>query len=257
LAEAAAAAGIPGIALTYRDYQRFAESGESDADMVAAAGDTGARVVDIEAVYAVLESDPRGRTGAYAERLFRLADLFGAESIGIHSNVEGDIATAARRLALFCDQAAAHELIVGVEPVPVMGLRDLVTAWHIMEQAGRSNVGLVLDTWHFSRGAGTVEMILSLPGTAFKTVQISDGWLEPPADLDYLEDTLTNRMLPGDGEFDLAAIISALLQIGANVTWDMEICSSALDQLSPAEAALQAAQATRKILAAAGVPETQ
>jgi len=256
LAEAAAAADIPAIALTYREYQRFAGRGERNADMVAAARANGVRVVDIEAVYAVLEADPRGRTAAYAERLFGLADLFASESIGIHSNVDPDIDVAADRLARFCDQAAAHGLVVGVEPVPVMGLRDLATAWQIMEQASRTNMGLVLDTWHFSRGAGTVDMILSLPGTAFKTVQISDGRLEPTPNLEYLEDTLTNRMLPGEGEFDLLGIIRALRQVGADVKWDMEICSSTLERLAPKEAALRAADATRNVLAAASASGT-
>ncbi len=252
LAEAAAAAGVSAIALTYREYRRFAAGGERDADMVAAAHDQGVNVVDIEALYAVLEADPSGRTAAHTDRLFALAELFGAKSIGVHSNVEGDIDTAAERLAEFCDKAAAHGVGLGVEPVPVMGLRDLATAWQIMERAGRPNMGLVLDTWHFSRGAGTVDMIRSLPGRAFKTVQISDGRLDPDPDLDYLEDTLTNRVLPGKGEFDLAGIIRAIQDVGADVGWDMEICSSTLDRLPGREAARQAVEATRSVLAAAG-----
>jgi sugar phosphate isomerase/epimerase len=252
LADATAAAGVSGIALTYREYRRFAAGGERDADMVAAAHERGVDVVDIEAVYAVLEPDPSGRTAAYADRLFALAELFGATSIGLHSNVEGDVATAATRLADFCDRAAAHGVRLGVEPVPVMGLRDLATAWEIMERADRANMGLVLDTWHFSRGGGTIDMIRSLPGRAFKTVQISDGRLAPDPGLDYLEDTLTNRMLPGYGEFDLSGIISALQDVGATVDWDMEICSSALDRLPGHEAAERAAEATRLVLAAAG-----
>ena len=113
-------------------------------------------------------------------------------------------------------------------------------------------MGLVLDTWHFSRGGGTLDMIRSLPGRVFKTVQISDGRLEPAPGLDYLEDTLTNRLLPGEGEFDLAGIIAALQDVGADVGWDMEICSSVLDQLPGDEAARRAAQATRSVLATAG-----
>ncbi len=96
-------------------------------------------------------------------------------------------------------------------------------------------------------------MIRSLPGRAFKTVQISDGRLEPAPGLDYLEDTLTNRMLPGEGEFDLTGIIAALQYVGADVVWDMEICSAALDRLPGAEAARRAAEATRSVLAAAGL----
>src|ERR1700746_3084196 len=131
LVAATAGAGVPAIALTYREYRRFAAGGEEDADMVAVARDHGMQVVDIEALYAVLEPDPTGRTAAHADRLFRLADLFGPPRIGVHANSGGDVDPAAERLAVFWAQAAAHGLVVGVEPVPVMGLRDLATAWQI------------------------------------------------------------------------------------------------------------------------------
>ena len=249
LVEAAAGAEVPGIALTHKDYRRFAESGERDGDMVAVAAANGVRVADIEALFGSLEPDTSGRTARFADRLFGLADLFGADSIGVHSNFDGDVDAAADRLGDLCDRAASHGLAIGIEPVPVMGVNDLATAWQIAQRAGRPNVGLVLDTWHFTRGAGTVEMVRSLPGAAFRTVQISDGRLVPPAGLDYLEDTLSNRLPPGEGEFDLVGIIRALSEIGAEVMWDMEICSSVLDALPGAEAAQRAAKATRSVLA--------
>ena len=73
-----------------------------------------------------------------------------------------------------------------------------------------------------------------------------------PLGLDYLEDTLSNRLPPGEGELDLAGIIGALADIGADVTWDMEIRSSVLDALPAPEAALRATRATRAVLASAG-----
>ena len=233
LVEATAGADVATIALTYQQYRRFSQGGESDAQMVEIARSNGVRVIDIEALFAVLDADPSGRTAAHAERLLALAEVFGAQSIGTHSNFDGDLEVAAERLRRFCDAAAARGLWVGVEPVPVMTLSDLATAWDVMECSGAANVGLVLDTWHFSRGAGTLAMVRSLPARAFRTVQISDGAFVGPPDLDYLEDTLSNRLPPGEGELDLTGIVQALVDIGADVAWDMEICSSVLDALPP------------------------
>jgi sugar phosphate isomerase/epimerase len=251
LVEATAGAGVNAIALTYQDYRRFARAGESDVDMVTAADDLGVRVADVEALFGAFEPDPDGRTADFADRLFRVADLFGSDSIGGHSNVEGGVDAAAVRLADLCDRAADHRLAIGIEPVAVMDVRDLATAWEIVARADRPNVGLVVDTWHFTRGAGSLEMIRSLPGTAFRTVQMSDGPLVAPPGLDYLEDTLANRLPPGEGEFDLLGIIRALSDIGAEVVWDMEICSTVLDALPGPEAARRAADATRRVLALA------
>jgi len=251
LVEATAGAGVNAIALTYKDYRRFSDAGESDLDMVAVAKANSVRVADVEALFAALEPDPSGRTADFADRLFRVADLFGADSIGLHSNFEGGPHAAALRLAHLCDRAATHGLAIGVEPVAVMDVKDLATAWEIVRLADRSNAGLVIDTWHFVRGAGDLEMIRSLPGRAVRAVQISDGYLVAPPGLDYLEDTLTNRLPPGEGEFDLVGIIRALAEISADVVWDMEICSTVLDALPGPEAARRASEATRRVLALA------
>jgi len=41
------------------------------------------------------------------------------------------------------------------------GLSDLVIAQRVVEATGRINAGLVLDTWRFFRGAGTLRMLSS------------------------------------------------------------------------------------------------
>jgi sugar phosphate isomerase/epimerase len=257
LVEFVAGADVHSLALSYPDYRRFSAGGESDDEMVHLAADSGVRVVDIEALFGVLEPDPDGRTAAHAERLFRVAELFRAGSIGTHSNFDGDLDVAAQRLADLCKKAGERGIVLGVEPVAVMSLSDLSVAWTIIQHSGCANVGLVLDTWHFWRGAGTLEMIRSLPAHAFKTVQISDGSPTQDPELDYLHDALANRLPPGEGELDLIGIAHALADIGAyQVTWEMEISSSVLDALPGAEAARRAAQATRDVLTAAGWPQS-
>jgi sugar phosphate isomerase/epimerase len=252
LAEACAAAGTPAIAMQIDHYKRFAASGESDADMIAAMRDTGVRVVDIEPVFGVLLPDPTGRTAAHAQRLFRLARVLGAENVLALSGFEGEVA-AARRLAEFCDQAAAHGLGVIIEPVPALGLLDLASAWSIAQRAGRPNVGLVLDTWHFFRGAGSADQIRSLPAGAIRRIQLSDGPRQPAPGLDYLAETRSCRLLPGEGEFDLVRLARVVREVAPQVEWNVEICSRALDRLPGPEAARRAADAARAILAAAGV----
>jgi sugar phosphate isomerase/epimerase len=253
LAQACAAAGAPAIALLIDHYKRFAASGESDADMVAAMRDNGVRVVDIEPVFGVLLPDPSRRTATHAERLFRLAQGLGAENVLALSGFEGDVAQAAKRLADFCDRAAARGLNVVLEPVPALGLLDLPTAWSIAQRADRPNVGLVLDTWHFFRGAGSTDQIRSLPARAIRRIQLSDGPLQPVRGLDYLTETRSCRLLPGEGEFDLVGLVRVVREVAERVEWNVEVCSASLGQLPGSVAARRAADATREILAEAGV----
>jgi sugar phosphate isomerase/epimerase len=248
LIEATAEAGVPEISLTYQDYRAFSDAGESDKEMLRAVASNGARIVDIEALRAVMEADPTGKTAAYAERLMRVGEFFGASWIGSHTNFDGNAEEAADRLGQLCDKAAERGLSIGVEPVPALTLSDVAIAWNVVNLVGRGNVGLVLDTWHFSRGAGNLAMLHHLPPAAIKTVQISDGYLLAPPGVDYLDDTLRNRLPPGEGEFDLVGIIGTIADIATDIRWDMEICSSILDALPPGQAAKRAASATRSVL---------
>jgi sugar phosphate isomerase/epimerase len=254
LVESTVAAEVTAIALSHAHYRSFLLGGESGDAMVALAASHGVEVVDVEALFRVLEPDPDGRTAAFAQQLFEVADAFGAASVGTHSNFDGNLDAAAQRLGELADRAARYGLALGVEPVSVMGLGDLETAWDVVARTGRSNVGLVLDTWHFYRGAGTLDMVVKLPPGAIRTVQISDGTAVPPAGMDYLTDTLANRLVPGEGEFDLESVIRCVDASGSDVAWDMEICSTELDALPGPDAAIRAAQATRGVLAAARRP---
>lgn len=249
---ATAGSGVDEIAVLFGQYRAHVAAGRDPKEMREIADRAGVRIVDIEGIFNVLVPDEDGRTAAFAERVFEAAVSLGAVRVGSHSDYDGDVDAAAERLGGWCDRAAEFGLSIGLEPVAVPGgLRDLDAGWAVIERTGRENVGLVLDTWHFSRGAGTIEMIQRIPGRAFRTVQISDGTLAPAPDLEYIRDTTTNRLPPGEGEFDLTAVIRALDAIGADVNWDMEILSTVLDALPPDEAARRAADTTRAVLAAA------
>jgi len=60
----------------------------------------------------------------------------------------GGLADAFGRL---CDQALSIGVYVQLELIPMTVVRDIATAWQIIQAADRANSGLVFDTWHFYR----------------------------------------------------------------------------------------------------------
>ncbi len=85
-------------------------------------------------------------------------------------------------------------------------------AWFV-EQVARSNVGIAVDALHLARTGGTPAEIAALPAHHFAYAQICDG-RGFHRSADYLPEAL-DRMMPGDGEFPLRAIIEALPQATA------------------------------------------
>jgi len=60
--------------------------------------------------------------------------------------------------------------------------------------------------------------------------------------------TLHERLLPGEGDFDLRALLGTLADIDAVAPIGVEVFSDALHALGPTEAARRAANAARHIL---------
>ena len=151
--------------------------------------------------------------------------------------------------AALCTRAAEHGLLVHIEWLPWSKIPDLATALRIVQLAAQPNGGLNIDAWHLVRSGVTVDELRDVPGSLILGVQLDDGPLEPEPNL--IEATLHERTLPGDGAFDLSAIVRALRHTGTTAPIGVEVFSDALHALPAAEAARAAAEATRSVLGAA------
>ncbi|HUA94111.1 MAG TPA: TIM barrel protein, partial [Acidimicrobiales bacterium] len=126
-------------------------------------------------------------------------------------------------------------------------LADLATALQVVTLADRPNGGLNVDMWHCARTGTTVDDLLRVPGDRVLAVQVDDG--PERAEDNLIEATLHDRLLPGDGDFDLIGYLGALRTIGARAPIGIEVFSDDLHASGPAEAARRAAEATRALLA--------
>ena len=256
--EAAAAGGFSGISLWGRDYWGAREEGFDDADIRSLLHDYGLSVAELDpawwwlpgadAVTIPVEADTE-EVFRYDEReLFRIADAVGARSLNAVDVFGGAWSTddAAEAFAGLCDRAAEHGLLVHIEFLPWSRIPDLATAWDIVRLADRPNGGLAVDAWHYFRAGAEDKTLRLIPGSRIIGIQLDDGPAKAEANL--IEATLHERLLPGEGDFDLAGLLGILGEIGCTAPVGVEVFSDALHELAPAEAAHRAGQATRHLL---------
>lgn len=194
--------------------------------------ETGVRVFDIEAFVLSPSTD--------LER-FKPALELGAElgashisSIGTELASDARFLSHAQRVDLFgrlCDLAADYGLTVGVE---FMLYRDIGTwrdALNLVEAAGKSNAGLILDVLHFYRGGGTPSDIKQIPAKRIAYAQLCDcSHLAPPLEGLAVE-ARTSRLHLGDGAIPLHGILDELredIQLVIETPIAAETTSSAL-----------------------------
>jgi len=109
--------------------------------------------------------------------------------------------------------------------------------------------GVMFDTWHHFRAGGISVELRQVSGRAIAAIQFNDAAREPSADL--FTETVTGRLLPGEGAIDLVGNIQALDAVGNTAPIGVEIFSDQLAALAPIEAVRRAAEATQRVLSAA------
>ncbi|MEZ4290705.1 MAG: sugar phosphate isomerase/epimerase, partial [Myxococcota bacterium] len=156
---------------------------------------------------------------------FEVASFYGAEAVaGVVMAPEIDFDAAAKGLRKLGRMGASRGLKVCIEWLPWSGLPTIASAWKLVQAAGGDNVGLVADTWHWLRqpGGPDEKTLRSIPGDRIHCVQLDDTTLAGEGD-DMMMESMTNRLLPGDGEVDWARFLGILDEIGADPIWAPEV----------------------------------
>jgi sugar phosphate isomerase/epimerase len=120
----------------------------------------------------------------------------------------------------------------------------------ICHGAGAANGGIMLDNLHLQRSGTPPEDIVRKIGRRIPLgVEINDGTLAMPVDL---EDSVINkRLLPGDGEFDLAAFLHAVWTQGYSGPIGVEVLNEYIRKWPLQTAATEAFAKTRRVVDAA------
>jgi sugar phosphate isomerase/epimerase len=198
-------------------------------------------------------------TGAYAELMrpmtadyvLPIAAKLGAQTVSVAelTGLPFDPVEIARHFAALCDRAAEFALRLAIEFVPTGAIADLDRALEIVDRAGRGNGGIMLDSWHFFRSGSSLDRLARMPGERIFSVQLNDALAAPEADLNM---GMVNRLLPGEGELDLAGFMQALAATGTRAPVGIETFSARLDALPVGEAIGECAAALDYCLALAG-----
>jgi sugar phosphate isomerase/epimerase len=249
---AAVAGGFGGISVSPADAESGATDGRSPEETAAWAAAQGVELIVVDAVIEWYPHEPPARklgaTEYDVERVLQTCDRFGVGVLGALAPFpsRAPVEELAGSFARLCDQAAEHGLRVQLEFTPFPPVPDLATAWELVRMAGRPNGGILLDTWHFFRGRPDLELLSTVPGGRIMAVQLSDG-LEGFRE-SLLKDTFRHRELPGEGCFDLAAVLKVLDRTGGLNLVGPEVLSLELQALDPSEAAMRLAAATEKVV---------
>jgi sugar phosphate isomerase/epimerase len=243
---AALAGGFTHMSVFPIDWRRWTEGGLTGAAIRAKLQDSGVRVLAIDpfvqwvpgfAMPADYPADYRSFIDFSEAEILHIAEQLEAETINCVEGLDQPFETGALAEAFgaFADRAGSRGLKVTLEFMPISSIADLQAGWAVVEQADRANAGVTFDTWHFFRSQPDFELLARIPGDKIFEVQLADALAELQAPT-LTEDLLRFRRLPGEGEFDLARVVSALKRIGAWRSVGPEVFADAMDALDALDA---------------------
>ena len=175
-----------------------------------------------------LEGERKKQSDERKKMLLTSAEVLQARHVKVGDFFEGK--TSMPRLieafAALCGEAADHGTRIGFELMPFSMLDTLEDSLAMVEGAGASNGGIVLDLWHIVKLKIPYDEVGRIPLQRLVSVELNDGTFEAPWSLH--EDTINHRRLCGEGEFDIRSFIECVRKTGYQGPWGIEVLSQEL-----------------------------
>lgn len=145
-------------------------------------------------------------------------------------------------------QAADHGLRVAYEAMAwSQHINNTAEAWQLIQQIDAPNLGLVVDAFHIFVRQRTLVDLAGIPAEKIFLVQLSD--LNEQPDAKHLVDTARHhRLLPGEGQYPLKALLAHLQQIGYEGPIGLEVFNDQRHAADPLETAQAAMASLRSVL---------
>ncbi len=174
-------------------------------ETLARMNDTGVKIFDLE----LIRLDAQFDVNRYLP-FFEVGAQLGAKAV----LVAGDDQEQNRLIehyAQLCDAMRPFGLSADLEFMPWTAVNDLASALHVVEQADRTNAGILVDALHFDRSDSRFEDLQRIPAQWLHYAQICDGpALRPNTQKGLIHAARCERLLPGEGDIDLARIWRSL-----------------------------------------------
>jgi Sugar phosphate isomerases/epimerases len=231
--DAAARAGYAGTGFWLGDLLAWKQGGRTYAELRRCLADAGQALVELEFLSDWHASgDRRAASDKARAELFLAAEALGARHIKVMPPFLPDDLTGpalCEQFAALCAQAQSHGCAIGMEMLPFSTLPNLASALDMVARADAPNGGLLIDIWHVVRSGSAVEEVAQVPAHLIISVELCDAALEMQGSI--TEDTMRNRRLCGEGEFDVPGFIAALRRAGYHGPYGVEILSDTFREL--------------------------
>jgi sugar phosphate isomerase/epimerase len=168
----------------------------------------------------------RQASDAIRRDLLKAAALLDARHIKVAPEIDGAVYALSRvvdEFALLCREAAEYDAAIALEMMPFSQMNNFSRALSLVDSAGASYGGLLLDLCHVARGGTAYTEVATVPTKRIVSVELDDADAKPHGSI--WEDTLYYLRLCREGALRPREFIGALRGAGYRGVYSVEIIS--------------------------------
>ena len=186
-----------------------------------------------------------------AESIFKETQAVGGDTLALCATFgQADLKESPALFAELCDLADEYGIRLSLEFIGWAEIiKDLKTAWEIVDKAGRKNGGILYDTFHHFFGGTGMKDLEQVPTEYIFAVHIVDAHR---MDISTLEISRKHRVFPGEGQIPIPEILSVLRDKDYKGFFSLEIFNELYWQRPSAELAGEGFDAMSRMISAAG-----
>jgi sugar phosphate isomerase/epimerase len=225
--EALSKAGFRGMGLWHADLARVLEKYRLP-EMKKIFDDNGIAHVELEFLTDwFLEGDKKKASDERKKLLLSAAEVLHARhvKVGDFDNSNYEMPQLIESWAALCADGAAHGTRILFELMPFSMLTSLTDTLKMLDGASAPNGGIMFDFWHIEKLKIPHEELARVPQKFLLGVEMNDGYRRPPPEWSLFEETVNHRQFPGEGQFDVSGILTALQKAGYSGPYGVEVLS--------------------------------
>jgi sugar phosphate isomerase/epimerase len=226
-------AGYDALEMLAGKVFRYLDAGLKAEDLIPLFEKYSIQPIMINALQGIERIEPKEREELLdeAERLCTFAEILGCPTIqivplaGLAGRPWSEILRlTARNVADIADIGKRHGVRFQLEVVAWSPIHSLSQGLQVIEEAGRDNVGMVIDFWHLSAGeATTPDEVAALDRSQIYGVHFCDGILHTPGT--EWDELALRSYLPGEGTIPIKEWVAAVKATGFDGVWSSELVS--------------------------------
>ncbi|GBQ92378.1 sugar phosphate isomerase/epimerase family protein [Asaia krungthepensis] len=236
----AAAAGFTDLEIFYPKLVRYLACGGTIETLRQRIADAGLRVSHVSALDHIERHSHEDFEYLLREarKITREAEMLGAQTVMVlprngidHLSRTQIMDIMTRNIGAIAAIGRDHGIRYMIELPAFTQFHTLAQVQEIYDRVGATNIGVVVDFWHFHASGATPEDVAAMDRERIFGVHFCDG--RRPKDSEGWDETVLRACMPGEGEIDLAAWSDAVRRSGYQGPWSVELISPWLWEADP------------------------